>query len=443
MFRILLISLVISNFVIPAWCQDETSLPSNVEVVTPIYKKSFNNNGECPERKQGGFPRKVNNYQVFNGSTDGNRQVDPQIAVGGNYVLEGTNSGLMIFTKDGNFVQGVSQKCFNQGIDPKMFFDIHNRVFVFDLWWYYDKDKRKPVNISISATDDPTGAWHIYPISRTEEVDGGGIGYSKKWIAYSYPGGVENTFVMKTSEMKEGKPATVYHFKGSLGQPAFVQDDMEDIYFFEIEDEGNFVIRKITTDSQGNPVSKLVSRKPHGLKFVDYPPQSQQKGTSQKVSSGDRNPKNVVLQNGYLWFSHAVKWNGRSAVQWHQIDIKDGTIIQTGIICDQKSNYIQTTIAVNKQSDVLIGFQEVNESSFISPRFVFRKGSDKKGKTSKIISLGEGKGATDGTSWGDYSGSIIDGDNLTDLWTIQSITNEKGRGETVIAKVPFKSKSKK
>ena len=108
--------------------------PSNTEVVAPIHKTSFNDGGECPERKQGGNPQMINGYQVFNGSMDGNRQVDPQIAVGGGYVMEGTNSGLLIFNKEGEFVQGVSQKCFNNGIDPQLFFDIHNKVFVFDLW---------------------------------------------------------------------------------------------------------------------------------------------------------------------------------------------------------------------------------------------------------------------------------------------------------------------
>ena len=223
-FKIIVFLLLISFTSI--YSQNSWIYPSNTEIVTPIHKKNFNNDGVCPERKQGGNPRKVNGYQVFSGSMDGNRQVDPQIAVGGNYILEGTNSGLLIFTKDGKFVQGVSQKCFNQGIDPKMFFDIHNRVFVFDLWWYYDKDKLKPVNIAVSETDDPTGAWNIYPISRTEEVDGGGIGYSKKWMAYSYPGGEENTFVMKTAEVTSGKPAQVFHFKGSLGHPVFVQDNI-------------------------------------------------------------------------------------------------------------------------------------------------------------------------------------------------------------------------
>jgi hypothetical protein len=35
---------------------------------------------------------------------DGNRQLDPQIAVGDGCVMEGTNSGLTIYNKKGEFV---------------------------------------------------------------------------------------------------------------------------------------------------------------------------------------------------------------------------------------------------------------------------------------------------------------------------------------------------
>jgi hypothetical protein len=366
---------------------------------------------------------------------DGNRQVDPQIAVGGGYVLHGTNSGLVIYNKKGEYVQGVSQKCFNDGIDPKMFFDLHNDVFVFNLWWYYDKEKTKPVNVSVSETSDPTGAWNTYPVPAPKGVDGGGIGYSRKWIGYSFPGGDERTFILRTADAKKGRPATVYHFKGSLGHPVFGQDKTDDLYFFEIE-RGDFVIRKVTEDASGQPYCVVVSRKPHNLKYVNYPPQSKQKGTEQKVSSGDRNPKNLVLQSGSIWFSQAVNCEGRAAVQWHQINAKDGAIQQTGLIKSDTSNYIQTTIAVNKKNDVLIGFQEAGENMFVSPRFAYRKAKDEPGTVREIVRVGEGRGAADGVAWGDYSGSMIDGDNSKDLWTIQSIANEKGRGETVIVKVP-------
>ena len=353
--------------------------------------------------------------------------------------MEGSNSGLIIYDKKGQFVQGVSQKCFNNGIDPKLFFDIHNKLFVFDLWWYYDSLKTKPVNIAVSETNNPTGAWNIYPVSRKEEVDGGGIGYSKKWIGYSYPGGVENTFILRTADAKAGKPATIYHFIGSLGHPVFMQDAMDDLFFFEITKD-DFIIRKVTEDATGQPYCELVSKKPHQLKYIGFPPPSPQKGTEQKVSSGDRNPKNLVYLNDHIWFSQAVNCEGRSAVQWHQINAATGEIKQTGLLKSDTSNYIQTTIAVNKKMDVLIGFQEVNKNSFISPRFAFRKAKDPLGTVREIIHAGEGKGFTDGQSWGDYSGSIVDGDNLLDLWTIQSIANLKGKGETVIIKVPFKRK---
>ena len=417
--------------------QDSTKVfPSSTEIVKPLHKKSFNND-TCRLRKQGGNTQMINGYQVFNGSMDGNRQVDPQIAVGGGFVMEGSNSGLLIYNKKGEFIQGVSQKCFNNGIDPKLFFDVHNKVFVFDLWWYYDKEKTKPVNISVSETNNPTGAWNIYPVSRTEEVDGGGIGYSKKWIGYSYPGGKENTFILRTADAIAGRPATIYHFAGSLGHPVFTQDDIDDLYFFDI-DEKEFVIRKISAAANGEPYCQVVCRKKHGLKYIDYPPQSPQKGTAQKISSGDRNPKNIVLQSGYIWFSQAVNCNEHSAVQWHQIDAVTGKIVQTGLIKSDTTNYIQTTIAVNKKNDVLIGFQEANGNLFISPRFAYRFRKDKPGTIRKIINIGEGRGAADGEAWGDYSGSIIDGDNLLDLWSIQSMANKKGKGETVIVKVPFK-----
>jgi len=208
--------------------------------------------------------------------------------------------------------------------------------------------------------------------------------------------------------------------------PIIHQAAIDDLYFFSIERD-EFVIRKVTEDADGQPYCVEVSRKKHGLQYIKQPPQSPQKGTEQKVSSGDRNPKNLVLQNGSIWFSQAVNCNDRSAVQWHQIKAATGEIVQTGLISSDTTNYIQTTIAVNKKDDVLIGFQEVNSNSFISPRFAYRLHKDKRGTTREIVRAGEGKGATDGASWGDYSGSVIDGDNLQDLWTIQSIANEKGR----------------
>ncbi len=409
---------------------------SRTEVITPLRNATFNKNGTFKERRQGGNPRQVAGYLVFDGSMDGYRQVDPQIAVGGGFVLHGSNGGLVIYDKQGQFVEGVNQNCFNGGIDPKLFYDRNNLVFGFDLWKYWDKEKHKPVNISISETSDPRGAWNTYPIWLPQGRDGGAIGYSRTWIGYSFPGGKERSFVLKMAEAKAGRPATVYHFPTSLGLPVATQDDTEDLYFLSISNT-QVTLRRVTDAGDGSPQCVLVASRPHGLKYIGYPPQSPQKGTDQKVASGDRNPKNIVLQNGCIWFSQAVNCEGRSAVQWHQMKT-DCTFVQTGLIQSDHSSYIQTTIAVNKNEDVLVGFQETNEKMFISPRLALRKSSDPEGTLRRIVSLGEGLAATDGTSWGDYSGSVVDGDNMLDLWTIQSITDSQGKGDTVIARIPIK-----
>ena len=415
--------------------------PSRIETINPIKKTSFNNNGKCRKRKQGGNPRTVSGYLVFDGSMDGHRQVDPQIAVGGDHVVHATNNGIIIYDKKGNYVDGVNFNCFNRGIDPKLFYCLHNKIFCFNTWNPWDKAKTKPVNISITETNDPKGIWNIYPVPAPHGRDGGGIGHSTKWIGYSFPGGTERTFVLKMDEAKAGKPATVYHFEGSLGQPAFTQDDNEILYFLA-QSRTHFTISAVKDSGDGTPISETISSKPHNLKYIGRPPKSPQKGTGIKTASGDNNPKNLIFHDNCLWFSQTINCNGRAAVQWHQLKL-DGTIAQTGLISHPHSNYIQTTLAVNKNNDVLVGFQETNSDMFISPRMVFHKADTPPGTTCKTISLGEGQGATDGVTWGDYSGTTIDGDNLLDLWTIQSITDKNGKGDTIIAKVPFKEKETK
>lgn len=159
------------------------------------------------------------------------------------------------------------------------------------------------------------------------------------------------------------------------------------------------------------------------------------KGTEAKTASGDRNPKNLVVQGGHLWFSHTVNVNSRAGVQWHQVRVSDGKFVQSGLVADPKNSFIQTTIGVNKRNDVLVGFQETGPDMFISGRFAVRRAGDQAGRLGPIRKLVGGVAATEGGAWGDYSGSTVDGDNHLDLWTIQSFANEQGRGGTIIARI--------
>ncbi len=412
----------------------QTVAPVRSEVIQPIRNASFNKDGKARNRKQGGNPRMLDGLLVFDGAQDGNRQVDPQIAVGGGYVLHGTNSGLIIYDKKGNYVDGVPQSEFNDGIDPKMAFDMRNRVFLFNLWNPWDEAKQKPVNVSVSESDDPRGAWNTYPIPAPNGVDGGGIGFSRKWIGYSFPGGEQRTFVLPVQDAKAGKPVTVFHFAGSLGHPVFTQDATDDLLFVELTNE-EIVMRTVGAGAAGTPVIKSTVRAPHNFLHFRRPPGSPMKGTDKTTASGDRNPKNLVVQSEHLWFSHTVNVDGRAGVQWHQVRLSDGKFVQTGLVADAKNSFIQTTLAVNKRNDVLVGFQETGPDMFISARVAWRRVGDQSRTLRATRRLREGVAATEGGAWGDYSGSVVDGDNLLDLWTIQSFANEQGRGGTIIARI--------
>jgi hypothetical protein len=433
------IQYILLFFIVPLVSQgaSKTIQPSRTLEVACLEKLSLREfNGKMfPQRKQGGNPRKKGKILLFDGSMDGNRQVDPQIAVGGGVVFHATNAGMIIYDKTGKYIDGVRSAAFNKGIDPKVLYSIQNKTFLFDIWQYWDKEKKKPVNLSLSKTQDPTKGWNIYPISIPEGRDGGGLGCSSKWIGYTFPGGKDNTFVLRFADAKKGKKITVYFFHGHFGQPALTQGRGEELYFLKITPR-KIKISRVRSNPDGTPYIEVLSEKENTLKYRNPARPAPQKGSDVPVAAGARNPKNLIYQGGDLWFSHIVKCNGRSAILWHQLGI-DGHFKQTGIISSPSSYYIQPTLAVNRQKDLIIGFQETNEKMFVSPRFTFRLHTDPPGKTRKIISLGEGEGAIEKTTWGDYSGSVIDGDNYLDLWTIQSRANKKGRGETVIARIPF------
>lgn len=127
-------------------------------------------------------------------------------------------------------------------------------------------------------------------------------------------------------------------------------------------------------------------------------------------------------------------------MQWNQFKL-DGTKVQSGVISHPSHYYMQTTVAVNKRNDLLLGFQESGPDMFVSARASYRFGNDPLGTTRSLLNFMEGIAAPpDGGAWGDYSSSCVDGDNMLDLWTVQTYGNEKGRGSTVIAKVVMDSK---
>jgi hypothetical protein len=362
-------------------------------------------------------------------------QIDPQIAVGGNYVLHASNAGVSIYDKQGNLKQASGLNCFTKStdaFDPKLFFDYTNKFFGFGVWDGYNDAQKKPMRLMFSQTDNPTQAWNIYSIPANDGKDGGSIGYGKKWIIYAY---TENlNLILNASDCKKGKPTKIYKFKTALGQPVFNQDNGAS-YAFDVDmDKRAFVLKRID-EKKAVPFITIVWAAPNESTFTEMPEFSPQAGTDVLVSSGDFHPKNAVIQNNTLWFTHDVKDNDHSAIEWFQLSLEDGSVMQKGLISKEGTNYIHPTIAVNKRGDMAIGFQETNADMYISVRATYRLDADEVGTTRKVINVEEGDSPYNDKSnkeiqqaWGDYSGSVVDGDNGLDFWFSQSIAKDNKVG---------------
>jgi uncharacterized repeat protein (TIGR01451 family) len=171
----------------------------------------------------------------------------------------------------------------------------------------------------------------------------------------------------------------------------------------------------------GNPswISELPST-------VNFAPQS---GTTNKIFIGDARIQNVVYRNGLLWCAQHVflptNAVARCAVQWWSLT-PGSTVLQHGRMDDATGVkfYAYPSIAVNQYDDVLLGYSRFAANQFPSANYAFHSFQSGPGTlwADTVLKAGEARFVVpaDGLNlWGDWSASVVDPVNDTDLWTIQ------------------------
>ena len=101
--------------------------------------------------------------------------------------------------------------------------------------------------------------------------------------------------MLKTFEVKQGRPATVYHFPVNLGQPVSSQDVSDDLYFLKLTNR-NIEITKVSRLSDGTPVAQKTAVTAHGWKDFRWPSPASQKGTDKTVASVVGTPRRLFCK---------------------------------------------------------------------------------------------------------------------------------------------------
>ncbi|MBZ5617641.1 MAG: BACON domain-containing protein [Acidobacteriia bacterium] len=430
-------------------------------------------------------------YGGFQGLLDvyGATPPDTGGAVGPHDVVTMLNSQVSIQSRTGaarpdypidlpRFWSGLG--AFTKVFDPRMLYDRVN-----DRWMAsaganpFAKDA--VLLIGVSETGDPGGNWDQFEIQTGAAgywADYPVLGFSQNWIVLSAnlfrlppEGAYSHTelYVFDKAGLYQGADATYVTFTDSQGQftPAIDQDQQSDtLYFaqaFADPDAGRIRISVLRGPAGAESfiagVAEIAAGGPwaeSGSVNGDLAPQ---RGIWYKVDTGDSRLQNCVLRGGTIWCAHTIflppQSPTRASVEWFQVDPSASRVVQRGRIDDASgiSFYAFPSIAVNKDSDMLVGYTRFTPNDYPSAAFSFRKADDPPGALRPGVIFKQGEafyaapGADEGSNrWGDTSGTVVDPADDLAFWTIQEYAatptdHYLGRWGTWWANVPVSAEA--
>ncbi len=395
----------------------------------------------------------------FHALEDNGSSIPPDVngCAGPNHLMITLNTGVRIQDRQGNNLFNTSLSNFwnalpgNGGtFDPKVVYDPYiNRWIMVTPSGSNSADSK--LYLGVSQTSDPLGDWNMYWIDPDESnhtwFDYPSIGFNKKWITISgnmfggdfyrtvfvfdkmaayngdddvnftrfattqgftivpsitYDTVVGDQYLISTSNGNSGGMGYINKFKldGSLDNPQF-------------QFEGSIGIPETWANGAGDQGNFLP-----------------QLGSAELINSVDSRMENVIYRNGKLWAVHHVFLPSnnpqRTAVQWWNLDT-DGVILERGRVDDSTNvfSFAFATLAVNKNEDVLIGFDVFSGTQYASAGYAYKSHYDDPGSMRSYYQFKDGLSPYYKTfgggrnRWGDYSNTCVDPVNDLDFWTIQ------------------------
>uniref|UniRef100_Q01Z27 BACON domain-containing protein n=1 Tax=Solibacter usitatus (strain Ellin6076) TaxID=234267 RepID=Q01Z27_SOLUE len=396
---------------------------------------------------------------------------DTQGAVGPNHVVTLLNTQVMIQSRSGAAQTGFPITLnafwsplgnFNDTFDPRIFYDTASSRWIACSAVNSDT-ANSALLIAASQTGDPTGKWNYYKINIGAANQWGDfpvLGFNANWVVVSmnmfqirgkgaYTG--TNLYVFSRADLYDasgtGNHITFSDTEGEL-TPVRDYDNSQPNTLYLVQafaseyaaDPGTGEIRvsKLSgaigseTFSGGNGGTALIHAPwSDAGADADFGPQL---GASTNIDTGDSRLGNCVMRTGKIWCTHTIFLPygkpTHAAVQWFQIDPSQNppSVLQRGRIEDTARvfYYAYPSIAVNKNSDALIGYTRFSAGDYATAAFAYRTASDPLGATQPelVVKAGEtsyvNPGARTGSNrWGDYSATVVDPVNDLAFWTLQ------------------------
>jgi hypothetical protein len=394
---------------------------------------------------------------------------DTQGAVGTDRLMVAANSQVRIQMRDGSVVSTKALNSFfgslsgGSGVyDPVVNYDPYSSRWILVAC---DDPVLTTSALLISASDstDPDGNFRVWRFTADSTgvlwADRPHVGFNKDWLVIQINMYKVSDSTYAGSNIYACPKTTLYaggNMSCSLWKTTTIGASQVPVRTLDPSVGAVYLVQTYNNDNAGTAYLGLYSitgsgcPEPPCLTTIGYPSTTAtwsynsssdlgpQSGSSNHIDLGDHRMLDAVYRNGSIWASHTIflPTGGtptRTAAQWWQLST-GGSILQRGRIDDASgvTSFAYPSLAVNKDNAVLLGFSSFSANTFAGAAYAFRKSSDPTNSMQSTVLLKGGEapyykmfGGTK-NRWGDYSATVVDPVNDTDMWTIQEYAAAPG-----------------
>jgi hypothetical protein len=343
------------------------------------------------------------------------RPADATGAASETYILAGSNAGVRIHTRDGNVVSEQTLSQFwgttIEVHDPRIAYDVAAKRWVAAAVRGYDA-----LLISVSASDDPTGAWLHHEI---------GLPIDRIRMALT------RDTIMIAKETSAGQlvlslsKAELY---AGIANPAVRQSEVE-VDAMPVHAPESAIEYVVSVRNSQIRVRRL-DRLHESYRAFDggfgwklpLENDAPMAGVKNRLVLDDGDVQAAVFRDGWIYAVHRIGTSMRTAddnaLMWWKVDPEGAQAPEAGIIDSPAgTTYAFPSLAVNRKGGMLISFCTFSKTAYPSAAFVYR---NPEGGISvpAVIRAGETPVSNISDMWGKYT-TVVEDPNGRDFWTGQ------------------------
>ncbi|HVX14745.1 MAG TPA: hypothetical protein VHC22_26385 [Pirellulales bacterium] len=402
-------------------------------------------------------------------------------AVGPHHAVVLDDRAFVVLEKaTGKVVKDVTQHDFWLGVDPVGTLDLHAndpRILYDPLsgrWiaWVQGID---PMNgyLAVSATSDPAGQWKGVKFPTPPHNYGAKAGLDKNGLYLTLHNGHDSLhkahtcYAIPKADLIAANGPDLSHLQ------AFADLEIESFPAMDLDpDKAPDAPEVLLNKEFGNVADKLHMYKItwSGTRASIYAVQTIPLSTTYQTPSASieaskavqpapggklradepRRTDCVFAHGGSVFGCNGAKRSleTRPGILWYEVRVSDGALLQEGLVDDSTCDYLNPSLAVDRDGNVGLGCTRTSENEFPSVYVMMHAAGAPPGSMGAPVLALAGttyyrmSGPTPfGLAWGNYSTTCIDPSDPNLLWTCQEYANSTADRQWCTAWVAFRRKA--